>query len=228
MAEANSNPELSISEQSRQLNEQARALSDQARALGEKGRALGDQARQQAAEELARQSKTLAESIPSGGSSADRELQDQTRQLTERINKRVADALKRANRDATSATVEVDGRSGARSHRSGDVPEIVVPVVFIVFLFGFLMVKTIVNGINRRGAVPRLPGGNSVPAAGFSAEEFALLEKVQRTLTLMESRVEALETILADPRRTASFTTAAPRPAPITHPSPSVSHESKL
>lgn len=66
-----------------------------------------------------------------------------------------------------------------------------VAIVFIVFVFGYLMVKAIVNAFAR----------NSGKGHRLSAEEQATLEKLQRTLAQMESRVESLETILVESRR---------------------------
>lgn len=66
-----------------------------------------------------------------------------------------------------------------------------VAIVFIVFVFGYLMVKAIVNAFAR----------NNGKGQRLSAEEQATMEKLQRTLAQMESRVESLETILVESRR---------------------------
>ena len=72
-----------------------------------------------------------------------------------------------------------------------------VPIVAIVFTFIWLIVKAIMAPLTERNK--RLP---SAPAGGgLSDEETAILEKLQRTLSQMESRVEALETILIEQTR---------------------------
>lgn len=66
-----------------------------------------------------------------------------------------------------------------------------VAIVFIVFVFGYLIVKVIVNAFTRNGG----------KGQRLSAEEQAVVAKLQRTLAQMESRVESLETILVESRR---------------------------
>ena len=69
----------------------------------------------------------------------------------------------------------------------------------IVFTFLYLIVRALMapfTNRNKRGAQ------GPVIMEGLSAEEAALLEKLQRTLAQMESRVESLETILIDSART--------------------------
>ena len=111
----------------------------------------------------------------------------------------------------------------AHPNRGPTDNDIAVPIVFIVFLFLFLIVKTIMGPINRRRAAS-LAGAAAGP--GLSAADSATLQKIHRTLGQMERRVEALETILADPRRTAAFTTVT-RP-PSTASNPFTPHESKV
>ncbi len=76
----------------------------------------------------------------------------------------------------------------------------VVPVVAIVFVFLWLIIKSLMAPFTqraaRRGQGP--VGGN----VGLSDEEQAVLLKLQRTLTDMEGRIESLETILIDEHRT--------------------------
>lgn len=100
-----------------------------------------------------------------------------------------------------SVSVDEDNESiqaAAPKHRSssshsdggnGDT----VAIVFIVFVFGYLMVKLIVNAFTRNGGKGQ--------GHRLSAEEQATVEKLQRTLAQMESRVESLETILVESRR---------------------------
>ena len=72
-----------------------------------------------------------------------------------------------------------------------------VPIVAIVFTFIWLIVKAIMAPLTERNKRPpsALSGGS------LSDEETAILEKLQRTLSQMESRVEALETILIEQTR---------------------------
>lgn len=77
----------------------------------------------------------------------------------------------------------------------------VVPVVAIVFTFVWLIVKTLVSPFvqakaNKNAAAK---AGNNV---GSSPDEAVLIRQMQQTLTKMEERVEALETILLEQSRT--------------------------
>ena len=71
-----------------------------------------------------------------------------------------------------------------------------VPIVAIVFTFIWLIVKAIMAPLTERNKRPQ-----TVSGGGLSDEEMAILEKLQRTLSQMESRVEALETILIEQTR---------------------------
>ena len=88
----------------------------------------------------------------------------------------------------------------SKSKSSGDDTVLqAVPIVAIVFTFLYLIVRALMapfTSRNKRGAQPQ------VVMEGLSAEEAAILEKLQRTLAQMESRVESLETILIDPAHT--------------------------
>lgn len=84
----------------------------------------------------------------------------------------------------------------ASSHSSGE-DVFIVPIVAIVFTFLWLIVKALMAPFTARAA----KGPPPVPAGGLSDEEHAVLEKLQRTLSQMEDRVEALETILIEQRR---------------------------
>ena len=106
--------------------------------------------------------------------------------------------------DSAEKTVRVskDGVVVVKHKKSqgDDIPAVVVPCVAIFFVFSYLIVRALMapfSNRNRRGAQPP-----PVVMGGLSAEETALLEKLQRTLTQMESRVESLETILIDQART--------------------------
>ena len=71
-----------------------------------------------------------------------------------------------------------------------------VPVVAIVFTFIWLIIKAIMAPITERCKRAQVTS-----SGGLSEEELAILEKLQRTLAQMESRVESLETILIETTR---------------------------
>ena len=89
----------------------------------------------------------------------------------------------------------VSGRLGSSGFDSE-----VVPVVAIVFTFVWLIVKTLVSPFvaakANKNAVAKA-GGNATP----SGDEALLIRQMQQTLTKMEERVEALETILLEQSR---------------------------
>ncbi len=90
-------------------------------------------------------------------------------------------------------------RSTVTVHSSG-VPFEVVPITAIVFTFIYLIIKAIMAPFTQRARYGRqVPGGSG---GGLTQEEVAVLQKIQRTLSQMESRVEALETILIEQART--------------------------
>jgi hypothetical protein len=80
----------------------------------------------------------------------------------------------------------------------------VVAIVAIVFICGFLIVKTITRAIvdynlrkHDRGGAPS--GKGSSGSSGPS--DVSAIRQMQQTLTKMEERVEALETILIEHTR---------------------------
>lgn len=82
---------------------------------------------------------------------------------------------------------------------SNDIPSEVIPIVAIVFTFVWLIIKTLVSPFvtakaNKNAAKA---GGNATP----SGDEALLIRQMQQTLTKMEERVEALETILLEQSR---------------------------
>ncbi len=110
-----------------------------------------------------------------------------------------ADADTTANKSITSAP----SKHSRHSDSSDDIPAVVVPIVAIVFVFLWLIIKTLMAPFTQRNAksgkyVPVAP----IPQGGFSDEEVALLHKLTQTLAQMERRVESLETILIDQTRT--------------------------
>lgn len=88
-----------------------------------------------------------------------------------------------------------------------------IPIVAIVCSFIYKTITSIVNARANRGDYsPGAkqpfrrwrggPGGNPAPTGGLTAEEQAVLLKLQQTLAQMERRIESLETILIDQART--------------------------
>ena len=111
----------------------------------------------------------------------------------------------------SSATANGSGNTGGETfqfdpggkftivkHSNGD-GALAIPIVAIVFTFIWLIVKAIMAPFHNKNRV----AGQAVSGGGLSEEEIAILQKLQRTLSQMESRVEALETILIDQNRTA-------------------------
>ena len=86
-----------------------------------------------------------------------------------------------------------------KHHSDSGSDFLAVPIVAIVFTFLYLIAKTIMAPFNNRNRhlMPTMAGGG-----GLTQEEVAVLQKIQRTLSQMESRVEALETILIEQART--------------------------
>ena len=101
--------------------------------------------------------------------------------------------------------VQVDPKTGSvnvHKHSSdGDAAWLAVPVCAIFFTFLYLIVKAIMAPFTQRAKYARaMPPGSG--GGGLTPEETAVLQKLQRTLSQMESRVEALETILIEQART--------------------------
>ena len=72
-----------------------------------------------------------------------------------------------------------------------------VPIVAIVFTFIWLIIKAIMAPLTERSKRPQ----PAASAGGLTEDELVVLEKLQRTLAQMESRVESLETILIEQTR---------------------------
>ena len=103
--------------------------------------------------------------------------------------------------DGSSVVIHKDGtvaiQGTPRHHSSMSTSsglDDAVPIVAIVFCFGWLSIKAIVNAFAGRGS-------GSKQSGRLSAEEQALVEKLQRSIAQMESRIESLETILVETRR---------------------------
>ena len=96
-----------------------------------------------------------------------------------------------------SPTPAKPGNDNGHKHSSDGNDFLAVPIVAIVFTFLYLIAKTVMAPFNNRNrhAPPGSAGG------GLTQEEVAVLQKIQRTLSQMESRVEALETILIEQAR---------------------------
>lgn len=76
----------------------------------------------------------------------------------------------------------------------------VVPILAIIFGVGFLIVKTITRAV----VEVKLKKNQANPAAGKGSggpSDVTAIRQMQQTLTKMEERVEALETILIEHTR---------------------------
>ena len=101
-----------------------------------------------------------------------------------------------ASSDGT--TIEI-GKEGTVIHKHSNGDEVLaIPIVAIVFTFLWLITKAIMAPFHNRNR----QAAAALASGGLSEEEVAILHKLQRTLSQMESRVEALETILIDQTRT--------------------------
>ncbi len=101
---------------------------------------------------------------------------------------------------SSSGGTTIIGKDGTVTHKHSNGDEaLAIPIVAIVFTFIWLITKAIMAPFSQRArqAQQVQPG-----SGGLSEEEVAILQKLQRTLSQMESRVEALETILIDQART--------------------------
>ena len=89
-----------------------------------------------------------------------------------------------------------------KHHSDGDNDFLAVPICAIVFTFIYLIIKTVMAPFTQRAKSGHNPFPPPGSRGGLSDEETAVLQKLQRTLSQMESRVEALETILIEQART--------------------------
>ncbi len=99
--------------------------------------------------------------------------------------------------DGTTINISKDG-TVIHKHSNGD-EVLAIPIVAIVFTFIWLITKAIMAPFTNR---QKYAATAATAAGGLTEEEVAILHKLQRTLSQMESRVEALETILIDQSRT--------------------------
>lgn len=98
--------------------------------------------------------------------------------------------------DTSDITAHTEARHHEKSSKSDDTVFAAIPIVAIVFTFLYLIVRALMAPFsNRRNR------GTPPSAGGFSDEEIAIVDKLQRTLAQMENRVESLETILIDQTR---------------------------
>lgn len=105
--------------------------------------------------------------------------------------------------DSDGTTTEVDPANGkivVHKHSSGGSEFLAVPICAIVFTFIYLIIKAIMAPFTQRARYAKQAAGGN--GGGLTQEEVAVLQKLQRTLSQMESRVEALETILIETART--------------------------
>ena len=99
----------------------------------------------------------------------------------------------------TPYTEEPDPTPKSKHHSDdGDNDFLAVPLAAIVFTFLYLIVKAIMAPFHNKNQI----AGQKNSGGGLTQEEVAVLQKLQRTLVQMESRVEALETILIEQART--------------------------
>lgn len=178
------------------------------RAVEQKFEQRVEQARQrleQAKEELTQATTTYASKRNSENkgrvNDAKEEVKDATREYQDAVTQSVSGRL--SGQDGI--TIDLGGsrrRSSDSSHNSASGE--VVPIVFFVFLFLYLIVRAIMAPFSRknRGVQSSQPG--NFAGGGFSQEEVALIQKMQRTLNQMETRVEALETILIEQQQASS------------------------
>ena len=103
---------------------------------------------------------------------------------------------------SSSGGTTIISKDGTVTHKHSNGDEaLAIPIVAIVFTFIWLITKAIMAPFSQRSRqTQQVPMGNM--GGGLSEEEVAILQKLQRTLSQMESRVEALETILIDQSRT--------------------------
>ena len=124
-------------------------------------------------------------------------LNEATEEMRDEANEGAAGS---ATPSGSSDKTDKDRRRKASSG-DGDTVFAAIPIVAIVFTFLYLIVRALMapfTNRNKQRAMPFPPAGGS----GITEEEAALMEKLQRTLAQMESRVESLETILIDNART--------------------------
>jgi len=185
-----------------------------------------DQARQ-ALEQATQQLQQATAAYTREHSDANQQRLDDAKTAVKDAGKQLADAISQdvTAKISSGRVSEISSYTGASSRRSthsgGDSSD-AVPIVAIVFVFLYLIVRAIMSPFcrkNRRGA-------QAVISGGFTPEEVALMHKMQRTLGQMESRVEALETILIERRSSgASGIVASRRSARAQNPDPAATHD---
>src|SRR5882757_5002509 len=77
----------------------------------------------------------------------------------------------------------------------------VVAIVAIIFICGFLIVKTITRAIVDYNLRKHDRGGTATDKNSSGPSDVSAIRQMQQTLTKMEERVEALETILIEHTR---------------------------
>ena len=100
----------------------------------------------------------------------------------------------------TSRTGAASKKHHSNSSNSDGFDGTVVPVVAIVFVFLWLIIKSLMAPFTQRAA--QRARGSAGTVAGLTDDEQAVLLKLQRTIVDMEGRIESLETILIDEHRT--------------------------
>ena len=145
----------------------------------------------------------VAEAQKSDGKIGFEARSDKSRAREEAANKQAALQAKEDSDDkddSSDVTINNGTKSIVVHHGKShdDFPVAVVPALAITFTFLWLIVRALMAPFTNRAK----RGSQVTVSEGLSAEETAILEKLQRTLAQMESRVESLETILIDTART--------------------------
>ena len=105
-----------------------------------------------------------------------------------------------SSEENSSTTTHTGTPSKHAKHSSSDgMDGTVVPIVAIVFVFLWLIIKALMAPFTQRNARRAATTGGT---QALSEEEQAVLLKLQRTIVQMEQRIESLETILIDEHRT--------------------------
>jgi hypothetical protein len=139
----------------------------------------------------------IAEDIPPlptpPGSDAPRAEWDQFKKETKAWSVAVEKKARQKVQIALGENSAFTGATASASRRHSESASDVLPIVAVVFLFLYLIVRAIMAPFCRKNRAQQAHGGS-----GFSQDEVALMHKMQRTLGQMETRVEALETILIE------------------------------
>ena len=114
---------------------------------------------------------------------------------------KAADATDDSDSGDTTVRTDSKGVTVVKHHKSSsdDIPFLVFPITTVTLVFIYLIIRALMAPFTNRGRRSSPP---VTVVGGLTDEEAVLMEKLQRTLAQMESRVESLETILIDNSRT--------------------------